>query len=202
MNLFSMKIDTLSRYYDRELSWLSFNKLVLGQVKDKNLPLFERIKFLAIYSSNLDEFYRVRVAYYRSIYDLPKENIVELDFSPEDVLKNIKKEVAVQHQDYEDVFYKSILPDLEDIGILFYNKQVLRKEHKEFIDDYFFKQILPEIQPVLLSSSGAVMSFLKDNEIYLAIKMWRKNTRLSKTKFCGHPGAVPYTRSFCNTTKV
>jgi polyphosphate kinase len=170
-----MKFYNNTRYYDRELSWLSFNKLVLEQVKDENLPLFERIKFLAIYSSNLDEFYRVRVAYYRSIHDLPKENIAELDFSPDEVLKNIKKEVSIQHQEYEDVFYKSILPELDEIGILFYNKQTLRKEHKEFIDEYFFKQILPEIQPVLLSSTGAVMSFLKDNEIYLAIKMWRKN---------------------------
>ena len=170
-----MKTDQTLRYYDRELSWLSFNKLVLEQVKDKSLPIFERIKFLAIYSSNLDEFYRVRVAYYRSIHDLPKENILDLDFSPEEVLKNIKKEVAVQHQEYEDEFYKSIIPELEEIGILFYNKHTLRKEHKEFIDEYFFKQVLPEIQPVLLSSSGAVMSFLKDNEIYLAIKMWRKN---------------------------
>jgi polyphosphate kinase len=170
-----MNLDVNNRYYDRELSWLSFNRLVLEQIKDKNLPLFERIKFLAIYSSNLDEFYRVRVAYYRSIHDLPDDNIADLEFSPEEILENIKKEVSIQHQDYENEYYNCILPELDNIGIVFFNNQTLGKEHKEFIEDYFFKQVLPEIQPVLLSSTGAVMSFLKDNEIYLAIKMWRKN---------------------------
>ena len=162
-------------YNDRELSWLSFNKLVLNQVKDKSLPIFERIKFLAIYSSNLDEFFRVRVASHRSLIALPKKNIKDLDYHPEKVLENIKREVFIQQKEIEKELYNIILPELEDDGITFFNNQKLDISHKEFIKDYFSKELFPEIQPVLLSSSGAVMSFLKDNVIYLAIKMLRKD---------------------------
>ncbi len=84
-------MDTENRYFDRELSWLSFNRLVLEQTKDKSLPLFERIKFCAIYDSNLDEFYRIRVAYYQSLIEIPKKSIKKLEYSPKSVLSNIKK---------------------------------------------------------------------------------------------------------------
>ncbi|NPA44324.1 MAG: polyphosphate kinase 1, partial [Chlorobi bacterium] len=164
-------------YNDRELSWLSFNKLVLNQIKDKSLPIFERLKFLAIYSSNLDEFFRVRVAYHRSLIHLPKKNRKDLDYSPKKVLENIKKEVFVQQTEIENEFNNVILPELEKNGITFYNNHKLEEAHKEFIKEYFSKELFPEIQPVLLSSSGAVMSFLKDNVIYLAIKMLRKEKK-------------------------
>jgi len=172
------------KYNDRELSWLSFNKLVLKQIKDKSLPLFERIKFLAIYSSNLDEFFRVRVAYHRSLISLSKKNRKDLAYKPEEILKNVKKEVFKQQNEYENEFYNKILPELEDIGITFFNNQKLEEVHKDYIKEYFSKELFPEIQPVLLSSSGAVMSFLKDNVIYLAIKLLRKDKPdLKKLKF-------------------
>ena len=164
-----------SKYYNRELSWLSFNQLVLEQIQDKSLPLFERIKFLAIYSSNLDEFYRVRVAYHRSLIDLPSKNRKDLDYKPEKVLENIKKEVFKQQIEFENEYYNQIIPELKEIGITLFDNQEIEDVHTEFIKDYFSKDLFPEIQPVLLSSSGAVMSFLKDNVIYLAIKMQRKN---------------------------
>ncbi len=163
-----------NKYYNRELSWLSFNRLVLEQIKDRNLPLFERIKFLAIYSSNLDEFYRVRVAYHRSLIDLPKKNIKKLEYSPEKVLAFVKKEVSERQKEYENEFYNQIIPELDDCGIILYRDQELEELHLTFLKDFFFKELLPEIQPVLLSSSGDVLSFLKDNKIYIAIKLWKK----------------------------
>ena len=167
-----MNID--SKYYDRELSYLSYNRLVLEQIQDLSLPLFERIKFLAIYASNLDEFYQIRVAYHRSLVGLSEESRKDLNYSPEWVLENIKKEVFAKQQEYENVFYEHIIPELNDAGIIIYQDQKLEEQHKDFLKEFFSKDLLPEIQPVLLSSSGAVLSFLKDNVIYLAIKMWRK----------------------------
>lgn len=164
-----------SRYFNREISWLSFNRLVLDQIKDQNLPLFERIKFLAIYSSNLDEFYRVRVAYHRSLVDLSKKNRKNLEYSPQKVLAYIKKEITERQKESEDEFYNQIIPELEECGIILYKNQELEDVHKTFLKEFFFKELLPEIQPVLLSSSGAVLSFLKDNVIYIALKMWKKN---------------------------
>lgn len=167
-------MDIKNRYFDRELSWLSFNRLVLEQTKDKSLPLFERIKFCAIYDSNLDEFYRIRVAYYQSLTDIPKKNRKVLDYSPKSVLSNIKKEVTEQLKDFENTFYNQIIPELEESGIILWQNQELKQEHKDYLKEYFSKEVLPEIQPVLLSSSGAVLSFLKDNLIYLALKIHKK----------------------------
>ncbi len=168
-------MESENRYYDRELSWLSFNRLVLKQAKDKSLPLFERIKFCAIYDSNLDEFYRIRVAYYQSLTDIPKKNRKVLDYSPKTVLSNIKKEVSEQLKEFEDNFYNEIIPDLNKAGIILWQNQKLQKIHFDFLKDYFTKEVMPEIQPVLLSDSGAVMPFLKDNVIYLALKIHKKN---------------------------
>ncbi|MCF6185608.1 MAG: polyphosphate kinase 1, partial [Bacteroidales bacterium] len=168
-------MDTENRYFDRELSWLSFNRLVLEQTKDKSLPLFERIKFCAIYDSNLDEFYRIRVAYYQSLIEIPKKSIKKLEYSPKSVLSNIKKEVTKQLAEFENIFYNQIIPELDEAGIELWQNQQLTSEHTVLLKEYFSKEVLPEIQPVLLSSSGAVMPFLKDNVIYLAIKIHKKN---------------------------
>ena len=174
-------MDTENKYYDRELSWLSFNKLVLDQTKDTSLPLFERIKFCAIYDSNLDEFYRIRVAYYQGLIDIPKKNRKNLEYSPKTVLSNIKKEVYKQQSEFEDTFYNKILPELKKSGIIIWQDEILEEKHENFLKEYFSKEVLPEIQPVMLSSSGAVLPFLKDNVIYLAIKMHKK-TRPSDYK--------------------
>jgi polyphosphate kinase len=169
-----------NKYYSRELSWLSFNRLVLEQLMDHSLPLFERIKFLAIYSSNLDEFYKVRVAYHRSLVELPKENRKKIEYSPEYILEEIKKEVTKRRKEYENEFNNHIVPELEESGIILHMGQELEENHLSFLKEYFYKDLLPEIQPVLLSSTGAVLSFLKDNVIYLAIKIWRKNRKEGK----------------------
>ncbi|NPA68307.1 MAG: polyphosphate kinase 1 [Chlorobi bacterium] len=168
-------MDDQNKYFDRELSWLSFNRLVLEQAKDTSLPLFERIKFCAIYDSNLDEFYRVRVAHYQSLTDIPKKSRKTLDYSPKKVLAKIKEEVTEQQKEFEDNFYNSIIPELEKNKIILWQGQKLEKLHKDFLKDYFSKEVLPEIQPVLLSSDGEIMPFLKDNVIYLALKMHKKS---------------------------
>jgi len=168
-------METENRYFDRELSWLSFNRLVLEQTKDKSLPLFERIKFCAIYDSNLDEFYRIRVAYYQSLRDIPKKSRKVLDYSPKSVLVAVKEEVTKQLKEFDNIFYNQIIPELEESGIILWQNQELNQKHNDYLKDYFSNEVLPEIQPVLLSSTGAVMSFLKDNVIYLALKIHKKS---------------------------
>lgn len=162
------------KYYNRELSWLSFNSLVLEQVKDKSLPIYERARFLAIYSSNIDEFYRVRIASYRSLAGIPQKNRKSLDYLPEEILDEIRKIISKNQKEYENLFYNEIIPQFKESGIILYHNQELEDEHNAFLKDYFLKEVLPEIQPVLLSRSGNVLSFLQDNKIYLAIKMFKR----------------------------
>ncbi len=170
-----------SKYFDRELSWLSFNYRVLNEAKSKKLPLYEQIRFLAIYSSNLDEFYRVRVANYRSLFDLSVENMAKLRYDPTKVVSDINAEVTRQQEEYLDYFDKQIIPSLEKIGIVLYQNEILANEQVEFVNEYFSREVLPNIQAVLLTT-GDVLSFLQDNVIYLAIELEKKRKKKSKKK--------------------
>src|SRR6187455_3224053 len=91
-----------NRYIQRDISWLDFNYRVLQEAKDPNVPLMERIKFLAIYSSNLDEFFRVRVASHRNLLKIGKKTIKKLDYDPEAVLMKIQKKVSDHAVEFSD----------------------------------------------------------------------------------------------------
>ena len=94
--------------FNRELSWLSFNYRVLQEAKDKTVPLYERIKFMAIYSSNLDEFFRVRVASLRSLLNLKKKSRKELSFNIKKLLKDIHETVADQQEELGNIYRNQI----------------------------------------------------------------------------------------------
>ena len=106
------------KYINRDISWLSFNHRVLQEAKDESVPLYERIKFLAIYSSNLDEFFRVRVAFLRSFKELKKETRKALSVKPKKELKSIRKIVNQQQNEFGEIFRESILPELSTKGII------------------------------------------------------------------------------------
>ncbi|MBN1251887.1 MAG: polyphosphate kinase 1 [Bacteroidales bacterium] len=163
-------------YYDREQSWLSFNYRVLQEAMDDSLDLYERIKFVAIYHSNLDEFYRVRVASYRSLLSLPSENFKKLNFEPELILENINNEVIKQYYEFENLFTNKLLPELESNNIILKQDHNLFEKHTEYASQYFLSEILSYLQPVLLTK-GDVLSFLQDNVIYLAVKLEKKRKK-------------------------
>ncbi len=98
------------KFFNRELSWLSFNHRVLQEAKDPSTPLYEKIKFLAIFSSNLDEFFRVRVASLRSLLDLKKKTQKELKFDVEKLLTKLHKTVVKMQEEYGDTFTSVIRP--------------------------------------------------------------------------------------------
>ncbi len=104
-------------FFDRELSWLSFNHRVLQEARDTSVPVYERLKFLAIYSSNLDEFFRVRVASFRSLLNLKEKSQTALPFQPRILLKKIKEVVNKQQEEFGRIYKEEILPDLEEENI-------------------------------------------------------------------------------------
>ncbi|MFC2098826.1 polyphosphate kinase 1 [Bacteroidota bacterium] len=161
------------RYINRDISWLSFNGRVLDEAKDKSLPLYERLKFLAIYSSNLDEFYKVRVASYRRALTGHAKDVDNSKAESKEVLKDILRIVDKQQNEFGKVFWEELVPRLKENKIVLYQNQSLNKTRKEFISNYFFQEVLPYLQPLLLVK-GKVMPFLQDDSIYLAVKLVKK----------------------------
>ena len=155
---------------DRDLSWLSFNRRILQEAGDLSVPLYERIKFLAIYSSNLDEFFRVRVAAIRSLAGLGKKKSQKhLDFDPKELLKDILIEVGSQLELLGATFRGQILPELMENGIKLYHNDRILKSHQREVVAYFKSHILANIQPVFFDQEEAL--FLENNQLYLVVEM-------------------------------
>lgn len=155
---------------DRDLSWLSFNRRILQEAGDSSVPLYERIKFLAIYSSNLDEFFRVRVAAIRSLAGLGKKRIKkDLDFDPKALLKDILTEVDDQLDLLGQTFRNDILSGLKEQGIRLYHRDQILKSHKREITAYFKSHVLASIQPVFFEETPEL--FLENNALYLILEL-------------------------------
>ncbi len=161
-------------YIHRDISWLSFNERVLQEAQDPNVPLLERVKFLAIYSSNLDEFFRVRIAGLRNLVRVGKKTKKALEFDPKTVLKTLLKIVNRQQEEFSKIFEKNIIPALKKENIHHVRRHQLNAEQKEFVEQYFQNHLLPFVQPVLLKKKR-IRPFLINGALYLAIQLVEKN---------------------------
>ncbi|MDX2431335.1 MAG: polyphosphate kinase 1 [Bacteroides sp.] len=160
-------------YINRDISWLSFNLRVLQEAMDKTLPLYERIKFLAIYSNNTEEFYQVRVSYYKQMLrhqkEFPKQHIKDLD--PVSIIRHINEIVTNQQSIFHLIFEDEILPELRKNNIIVVNeKDKLSESQLKFIRQVFYSDLITSIQPILLVK-GKVRPFLKTGHPYLALEM-------------------------------
>jgi polyphosphate kinase len=161
-----MSLNT-KKYYNRDLSWLRFNHRVLQEVNDKRNPLYERIKFLAIFSSNLDEFFKVRVSAIRQIKSLKKGLRKKLMTKPNMLLKEIKKQVDIQQDEFGSVFRKSILPDLKKEGIYLINSEEYSDSQKEFVEHYFEENLKNKLTLKIVKEQQNNMFFVENEQLYL-----------------------------------
>lgn len=168
----------------RDTSWLHFNRRVLQEAADPRVPLYERIKFLAIYSSNLDEFYRVRVASLRQFKKLKKEDRKELfDFKPKKELKAIRAMVREQQGIFGEIFQKEILPQLKGENIHLIHGSEMTKKQTAFAADYFDKNIKPHLQLHWLPEKDddtTQLPFLKSGQLCLAVNLNEEEAREAK----------------------
>ena len=164
----------LYSYFNRDISWLSFNYRVLLESKDSTLPIYERIKFLSIHASNLEEFYKIRVAERRSVI-MKKVHSEEDPAEAEKTLEQIKSEVTCQQKEFFQIFQKEILPELERQNIVLYMDDKPQEEHYGFMKNYFREEIFPFLQPVMLMKDD-VKLFIRDNRIYQVVQLRKKDT--------------------------
>jgi len=162
-------------YIPKEISWLSFNERVLQEAENKEVPLIERFKFLGIYSNNLDEYFRVRVATLKrlSIFGTKSNDI--LGYSPKTTLKKIHQIVLSQNTKFEKI-YKGLLQELDKHNIHIVNEKQLNPEQAEFVQRYFHKEVRTRLMPFLIEKDSELPN-LTDDAIYLAIYLLKKETQ-------------------------
>lgn len=163
-----------NKYINREISWLKFNSRVLQEAMDKKNPLLERLRFLGIYSNNLDEFYKVRYAYIARMiqFNSKYNNIVE-EQKDTDLLEEINQTVAHQQQKYDNL-YSQIIKELAREKTLLVDEKTIPETLKPFVQD-FFENKLSHNLTVLYWKEGDKILNLKDNVFYLIVIMTKKN---------------------------
>lgn len=159
------------KYINREISWLSFNERVLQEAADPSVPLNERLRFLGIYSSNLDEFFRVRVGTLKRMVKAGIKGEGEFSGSPKKTLAKIQEIVIGQRQKFDQIF-TDLNRELEKERIFILNEKELNEHQERFVHDYFVQEVRPTLVPVMLDSVSQ-FPYLKNQVIYLVINMSR-----------------------------
>lgn len=159
----------------RDISWLAFNARVLQEAADQTVPLKERIKFLGIFSNNLDEFFRVRVATLRRMIEYKakrKKLNMHLENDPQAILDQIQ--ITVLHQQYEfQRIWNEIIKELKKKNILLLNEKQLNKEQQQYVTRFFEEEVRSNIIPLMIESLPQ-MPYLRDKSIYLGVVMSKK----------------------------
>jgi len=166
-------------FLNRELSWLYFNERVLQEAADETVPLIERIKFLSIFSSNLEEFYRVRVATLSRLVNLNDKAKELLGFNPKKVLNEIKNVVVKHERKFENLFQATLINELAQNRIFILNDTQLNVARGEFVSNHFRDKILSNLVPILINLDGNFPE-LKDRHLYFFVRLSKKGAKKSE----------------------
>ena len=166
---------------NRDVSWLSFNARVLQEADDNTVPLFERLRFLGIYSNNLDEFFKIRVATIRRMKKFGKRGKKIIGTDPSSLLEKIQEIVVTQQKKFDSLF-ASIKQELESENIFQLSDKQLNPVQELFVRDYFHQSVYPNLVPIMIDTAPH-FPYLKDRMIYLAVKFRTSNQSGKKNKF-------------------
>jgi len=158
-------------YLDRETSWLQFGARVLQEAADPSVPIFERLFFCGIFSSNLDEYFRVRVASLRTLLRLGKGRTAKLGIDPHRLLHDIHRIVLEQQERYGAIL-GGLFDELAQEGLRRVDNEGVDSVHDDFLRQTFEDTVRPLIEPVMLDASER--PFLKNHAVYLVVELWRK----------------------------
>ncbi|MGK0289284.1 MAG: polyphosphate kinase [bacterium] len=166
-----MKI-TAKDIFNREVSWLSFNERVLQEAADPSVPLVERIKFLGIFSNNLDEFFRVRIANVRRLIKLQDAGKKIQNEDPKKLLKKLLKIIKQLQEKFAEIYYQ-LFHELKKENIFVIDERSLSHEQGLYVKEYFHSEVRPTIMPIMLDGIKHRAN-LKDHSIYLAVHLINK----------------------------
>jgi polyphosphate kinase len=168
---------------NREISWLYFNDRVLQEAADPTVPLIERIKFLAIFSSNLDEFYRVRVATLSRLANLNERAKEILGYNPKKILSQIKSIVVKQEKKFHNLYENIIVKQLAEEKIFILNDKQLNVTRGEFVKGFFRERLLSTLVPIMLDDDLPLPE-MRDRAIYFFVRLTKnKKSRYALIEF-------------------
>lgn len=162
----------------RDISWLSFNARVLQEAGDPSVPLPSRIRFLGIFSNNLDEFFRVRVATLKRMSQIGAKGKMHLEEKPDEILDQIQTTVLNQQSEFNRI-WEGILRELNEQNIFLVTDKNLTREQSEFIRIFYEEEVSPNVIPLMIESIPD-FPFLRDKSIYLGVVMWKKESILKR----------------------
>jgi polyphosphate kinase len=163
-------------YLDRETSWLRFADRVLQEADDASVPLFERLFFCGIFSSNLDEYFRVRVASLRTLLRLRRADEAKLGIDPHRLLHDIHRIVLEQQERYGGILER-IFAALAAEGIRLVANERVSPRHDGFLRHFFDERLRPLLVPIHLGVGDEARPFLKNHVIYLVVEYWEDSHR-------------------------
>ncbi|MFN8290618.1 MAG: polyphosphate kinase 1 [Chitinophagaceae bacterium] len=162
----------------RDISWLSFNARVLQEAADPTVPLRERIRFLGIFSNNMDEFFRVRVATLRRMIQFGNKANMHLENNPQQIIDEIQMTVLNQQGEFNRI-WEEVMKELNQNKIFLKTEKELNSEQKEFVRNYFEEEVSSDVIPLMIESITDFPT-LRDKSIYLGVVMWKKESALKR----------------------
>jgi len=156
-------------FLNRDLSWLSFNYRVLMEAADASVPLYSRITFLSIFSSNLDEFFRIRMPSIFAFTSIKAKKTTLREEYPKDLVGLVQDTVLRHQVEFGQILSQQIIPELKQNNISLYYGEPIRPEHHEVTREYFLSKVLSFLQPVILGSDNQANVFLENNALYFIV---------------------------------
>ncbi|MBE7179270.1 MAG: polyphosphate kinase 1, partial [Mucilaginibacter polytrichastri] len=168
-------------YANRDISWLSFNHRVLHEAADETVPLYERISFLSIFSSNLDEFFRVRMPSILAVKKLTKNSRLEMDDDyPEGLSARVQEIIEQQLDEYGLILREKIIPTLKQENIHLVYAEDFPDQFKTEAEQYFRSRVLTFLQPVWLDDLVPEPAFLENNALYFVLSLTKKDEQTTR----------------------
>ena len=168
-------IDVSHPFFDTNLSWLSYNYRLLLEAEDETVPPVERLRHLAHYSYQTDEFFRDRVPLLSALREVSKDVLDKLNIYPDHLLEHILETVDNQLTKFDELLTGRVIPALRERGVHLYFKEPFKDEHREFVRQCFVDKIFRHVQPVFLDGRrSAKITLFEPNTLYFILRLARR----------------------------